>query len=341
MKTTIEKVRISDIARVAGVSIATVSNVLNGRKQVESEAGKRVLAIARQMGYMKKRKTQLSKSIRLIVYKKHGKVVTDTPFFDQMFAGIERECQKNQFELVISYAYASDVKTMEQLFATLHEENRPVLLLATEMSQEDLEPFDQLDVPLLILDSHFDMDRHDSISINNYESGYLAAMHLVDFGHRHIGFITSSLTFNNMLQRQSGFEDGLSAHNLSLKKEDIFYVEPTMEGAFHEIHEILTKRTAKLPTAFFAANDILAFGAARALKSHGIHLPDEVSLIGMDDMPFCLVVNPMLSTIRVPKEAIGSTAVRRLIQMAESPDQVILKTQVSVSLIERDSVARL
>jgi LacI family transcriptional regulator len=174
--------------------------------------------------------------------------------------------------------------------------------------------------------------------MNNFEAGYIATKHLLDKGHDRIGLIISSIGFNNMRDRELGYQAALAERGIVASGLNRFPVEPTMDGAARDMQALLETRLRDLPTAFFAANDIMAVGASRAMKTLGMRLPQDASIIGMDDVPVCQVVNPTLSTISVPKGVIGATAVRRLIQMIEEPDLACLKTQVGVDLVVRESV---
>jgi len=334
------KPRIADIAAAAGVSIATASNVLAHRKQYHSEAGLRVLRISKEMGYQAKDRADLRKCIRFIIYKKHGQIVMDTPFFAELIGGIEQACRMRKYELLISYVDASkDPNYTAQIQSLVQDSSMPLLLLATEMDEDDLAPFLHTQIPLLILDSPFRKPSLEVVVMNNQDAGRQAAEHLFDHGHRHMGYIGSSLGIYNMDDRFWGFHTTLHQKGVKLKPEDKLLVEPTMEGAYQCMQKLLLDRKTPLPTAFFAANDIIAAGASRALKAAGYRLPQDVSMIGMDDMPFCQILNPTLTTLAVPKRPIGETAVMRLIEMVRHPDDVSRKTFIGVTLIVRESVA--
>lgn len=334
------KLRIADIAAAAGVSVATASNVLAHRKQYTSEAGLRVLRVAKEMGYQIKDKAELRKCIRFIIYKKHGQIVMDTPFFAELIGGIEQACRMQKYELLISYVDASkDADYKAQIKTLVQDSGMPLLLLATEMNEDDFEPFLHTKMPLLVLDSPFRWPSIEIVVMNNYDAGRQAAEHLFEYGHRHVGYIGSSLGIYNMDDRFFGFSSTLQQKGIHIRPEDKLLVEPTMEGSYLSMQKLLEKRRFSLPTAFFAANDIIAAGASRALKAAGFRLPQDVSMIGMDDMPFCQILNPALTTLAVPKRPIGETAVMRLIEIVKNPDSISRKTFIAVTLIPRDSVA--
>lgn len=333
------KVTMRDIAKEAGVSPATVSNVFNGKNKISEKTRDLVLSIARRRGYAAALDTSSgNRALRFIIFKRHGKVIMDTPFFSELIGSIENTCRAHQYELLISYMDAKDPNLHDQIADVLKNGNCPILLLATEMSDENMRLFANCKVPLLVLDSLFLWDKHNAVVINNREAGYLAAEHLIAYGHRHLGLITSSFPFNNMSDRRDGFVSGLAKHGQSLREEDIFYVEPTMEGAARDMLALLDAREKPLPTAFFASNDIIAVGASRAFKQRGYTLPDDISMIGMDDIPICSVISPQLSSLAVYKSTLGTTAVNRLIEMIERHDSAVLKMALDVDLVPRESV---
>jgi LacI family transcriptional regulator len=323
------KIRLSDIAQAAGVSTASVSNALNHKSGINREKAEQIRLLAMQMGYLPSEDDE-KKCIRLVIYKKHGKVVMDTAFFAQLIEGVQEECQKLGCDLLINHVHSGDDIS--------HFTDMPILLLATEMDSKDLKPWRDVEHPVLLLDSDFHYERFSSVSIDNREAGYLAASCLMRNGHTRIGFLDSSLPFNNMADRLRGFEDALAEKGLStfVRVE----LEPTVEGACRDMADWLST-SPQLPTAFFAGNDIMAVGAMWALKQAGYKLTRDLSIVGMDDMPMCQVVEPPLSTIRVDKRRLGSIAVNRLYSMMKGDVQVAQRVRMSVSLVERDSVRTL
>ena len=337
-----KRIRIKDIAERAGVSVSTVSNVLSGKRQKNSETGKRVLEIAGEMGYFTKNPHGTSPTVRFVVFKRSGLIVMDTPFFSELFSGIEHACSSHGYTLTFSFIDSThDPDYMDRLNGILNDPSTPILLLATEMSKEDLAPFRNFKGPLVILDSLFMTENINTISIDNYTAGWQGGEILLDHGHTHVGLITSSTVFNNILHRSRGFKAALKARGLTLRDEDIIAVEPTMDGSYRDMRNWLSQRKEPLPTGFFAVNDIIAVGAMRAMAVQGIRIPEEVSIVGMDNMPFSRITFPALTTLDVPKRHISELAVERLIKMAEHPDDLCLKTVVSTTTILRDSIQKI
>jgi LacI family transcriptional regulator len=177
--------------------------------------------------------------------------------------------------------------------------------------------------------------------INNTDAAFKATEFLIMNGHTRIGYLHSSVAINNFHNRKLGYLDALHVYDLNVNKQYEFSLEPTMEGSYRDMKKLLEQDALELPTAFFADNDIIAFGAINALKEKGISIPKDVSIIGFDDMPFCEITNPSLTTIKVFKQEMGGIAVKRLIEKINSNDSVTQKIEINTDLIIRNSVLKI
>lgn len=333
------KYTVKDIAKVANVSPATVSNALNNRKGVSEEIKQIVLKAAKELGYYKEN-TSDRNAIRLLIFKRHGYVVTDTPFFSSLIEGIEKECRAQGYELLVSHISIMDRDHKETIAGMNNDHSSGMLLLATEMIQEDLELFSNYRNPLVLLDSCFRYGRFNSVLINNEDAVFRATSYLIENGHKKIGYISSSAYINNFYYRQQGYFDALNQNGVNVKNEYLLSVGPTMESAYRDMSTLLNNNK-DIPTAFFADNDTIAFGAMRALKEKGIKIPNDVSIIGFDDMPFCEITSPRLTTVKVYKQEMGSVAVKRLVKLMNERDTLVQKIQIETELVIRDSVIKL
>ena len=335
--------KLKDIAKMLNISPATVSLVLNNKPGVGEETRKRVLEAIAEMGYapniLSKPALSNNRSIRFIIYKKHGYVVSDTPFFSALMEGIDQESRKNGFNLVISYMNEKENK--KEILRVINENPLDgIIILATEMYPEDLEAIKKFPVPIVVLDSYFKEAKMDTVIINNIQVSYEATKHLITKGHTEIGYLHSSVWINNFDEREEGFIKALSEHNLKLNKKYVFNLESTLDGSYRDMLELL-KSKPQLPTACFADNDIIAFGAIKALKENGIRIPEDISVVGFDDMPFCEMTEPPLTTIRVYKQNMGRFAVKRLIEKINDSLNTVIKIEVGTDLVERESVLKL
>jgi DNA-binding LacI/PurR family transcriptional regulator len=331
MKTTVK-----DIAAAAGVSPATVSNALNNRKGVSHDIRRMVMKTAKEMGYEKGSGVS-GNTIRFVIFKRHGHVVADTPFFSSLIEGMERQCRALGYELLISHMSLEDDNLQDTADSMERDHAAGLVVLATEMLEEDTVFFRNAGMPVVMLDNCFRSSSYDSVLISNADASWQAVARLATLGHKEIGYLKSSFFIRNFQQRHRGYSEALADHGLTESGEHCLLLEPTVEGAYADMKKWLEASHPGLPTAFFADNDIIAFGAMKAMLEKGIRIPGDVSLIGFDDMPFCEMTTPRLSTVKVFKQEMGGIAVKRLVQLIETKDAVKLKTEVGTLLVIRDS----
>lgn len=331
------KVSMKQISKISGFSPATVSNVLNNKKGVNKETAKLILKIAEEAGYTGKNHIN---NIKLVLYKKSGTVVSDTPFFSSLIKGVERESQSRGYETAICNLEKGSPDFNVRLEQVLNDRNTGILLLATELYENDVKVFRKAAAPVVILDSWFEALNFDTVLINNTDSVCNAVDYLIRKGHRKIGLLSSSVPIKNFYYREVGYQRAHQHNGMRVNSAFTVKLRPTIDGAYNDMVQYL-KASPSLPTAYFADNDIIAFGAMKALNECGIRIPQDVSIVGFDDMPFCFVTNPPLTTIRVFKEEMGREAVRRLLYKLDNKEKVHFKIQVCTELVERESVLEL
>lgn len=335
-------IKAKDLARLLGLSPSTVSMVLNNKPGI-SEGTRRLvldkLAEFHALPSVPVVQPGAVDFIYFVIFKKHGKVVGDTPFFSQLIEGIEQSCRQNGFNLQIAYINEGDrVSSALPLIRT--RECRGLLLLGTEMSPADAQVFADIGCPTVLLDSSFPEIALDTVVINNRQAADCAVGHLIENGHTAIGYLHSAFHINNFSERREGFHSVLRKSGLEIQPQFEYRLTPTVDGAYSEMKELLASHP-KLPTAFFADNDILALAAMRALKEYGCQVPEDISVIGIDDIPMCELTDPPLTTMHVPKHQMGILAVGRLLEKIRQPGGVILTTEIRTSLRKRGSVRRL
>jgi len=333
-----------DVAKAAGVSPATASLVFRGKPGVGKETRDRVLAIARELGfeYESKEPSQKTSTILLIIYKRSGQVVGETPFFEQLIKGVsDATYQSGYHRLSISYFYAQE-SASEQLKSLQSVKCAGIILLATEMRATDVAQFERLGVPMVILDNWFPTKPMDSIVIDNQHGAWQASHYLISKGHINIGYLHSKVEIRNFLERRAGWrtavqgviEDGGNPEHFIVR------VGSTTESAYEDMLAFLDTNP-ELPTAYFADNDIIAAGCIRALRERGHRVPEDVSVMGFDDAPSAEHVDPPLTTMDVPKAAMGAQAVRRLVNLIKGETYgEAVRISVLPKVIERQSVLK-
>jgi DNA-binding LacI/PurR family transcriptional regulator len=331
------KINIRKISEITGFSQATVSNALNNKHGVNKETAEKILTVARENGYQIDTKID---SIKLVKYKKEGVVVSDTPFFSELIEGIEDESRNAGFDTIICNLDERSDDFHYRRDQIIQNNNSAILLLATEMDEEDVKPFEKAHVPVIVLDSWFERLNLSSVLISNTDSVVNAVEYLAKNGHRNIGYLAGNIRIKNFFYREMGYRRALLSKKIDRDPDSLYLLTPTLEGAYQDMSEQL-KQKKKMPTAFFADNDIIAIGAMRALEEKGYRIPEDISIIGFDDMIYCSVSNPPLTTIRVNKRGMGRIAVRHIIDKIENNEDTRSKTEICTEFVERKSVKNL
>jgi len=335
------KAIMKDIAKLAGVSPGTVSNALNDRKGVGKETKSKIIGIAEELGYFSNQKKGEDMVIRLILFKKHGYVLSDTQFFSALIAACENECRQRGYELLISQIIHGE-QDKEEIFKMINKNKIDgILLLATEMDETDFLNFENIHIPIVVLDSYFETKDYDYVLMNNVGGSYGSVKNLIENGHTRIGFLGSSISINNFKYRFNGFIKAIKDFKLCFQEEDRVLVEPTLEGAYRDMKNYLSLHKNNLPTAFFALDDVIALGAIKAMTEANVKIPQDVSIIGFDDTPFSSLSNPSMTTVKVYTNVMGKLAVRRLLQKINKEDEVQLKIEINTKLKIRDSVRKI
>ncbi len=327
------------LAARLGLSEAAVSLALNNKPGVSSATRRRVVETARVLGYDFSRKA--SPDVRkgtlcFVIYKKSGAVVDDTPFFAALSDGISMGCRRERYDCVIRYLYEDD-GIESQVYMLSEAKFAGVILLATEMDEAALKRFSQINMPMVVLDAYFEQLDYNFILINNIQGAYMATEHLIRRRREQPGYLRSAYPISNFDQRADGFYKAIRAHGMSTAKSPVHRLTPSQEGAYEDMKNLLA--AGEEPAGcYFADNDNIAFGAILALREAGYRIPEDVAVVGFDDMPACEYFNPPLTTIMVPKLFMGETAAMRLVQLIEGRNSTPLKIEVSTRLIRRKSV---
>lgn len=328
-----------ELAKMLNLTPAAVSMALNGRPGVSDQTRKLIVETAEAHGYdfsRLSRKHAPGGSVNFIIYRRQGAVVGDTPFFAQLSEGIEATCKRFQLRLQINYLYRSDDIEL-QLRDIIYGGSRGIILLGTEMARDDYRLFEKLPIPLVLLDVYFDFARRDCVLINNVQGAYIATDYLISKTQKQPGYLHSSYSISNFEERADGFYKAVRQHGMSTSKSIVHRLSPSVEGAFADMTGILESGEETAP-CYFADNDLIAIGAMRALAAKGKRIPEDVAIIGFDDISTASYIDPPLTTINVPKQYMGEMAIRRLLEIIENRNSPPLKIEVGTTLVKRHSV---
>jgi len=332
-----------DIAKVLQISTAAVSLAINDKPGISEATRQKVFDYLRQLGadeMIPQRSAAISRNLALVIYRKYDKhnvPYVEHSFLAQLMEGINQACRKFGYNLLVTYV----VKQTSFEAATANiEQCDGFIILATEMFTEDLAGFIPTGRPFIVLDSYFEKFDFDCIVINNVQGAYAATTHLVRQGHRKIGYLKSNLTINNFLERFEGYRKALNTYDLTFDSSSVFVLGSGIDSSYLAMKEYMTEKP-DLPTAFFAENDQLALGAIKAFKEAGLRVPEDISVIGFDNLALAEVSEPGLSTVNVPKEQMGLLAVERLVSKIRERRSEFVKIEIGTNLVERASVRKL
>ena len=337
------KLKNKEIAEILGISTASVSLAINHKPGVSEATRARVFELlGTEYNSLSKNEINLEKSLLLVIHKKHGKIIIDKPFFSDLIESIQTTAKKEGYSLELSH-YNSEMD-LEQYIDTLRNKNNSgIILLATEMLAEDLEHYKKLSVPLILLDSSFEFEPFDAVTIDNQIALMNAVKYAYQMGHRNIGYLRSSVFINNFQDRYDGFLNALHRFDLLAYEHPIIALPCNIDDACTQMKEYLQHKPLdfKMPTCFVSDLDYIAIGAMRALQEMGYRIPQDISIIGFDDVTACEVCFPQLTTVRVNRTDIGAEAVKILLSRINTPHDHYMKVLISSEFIVRDSVLNL
>ena len=340
-------VTIKDLAKRLNLSPATISLALNGRPGVNEQTRQSVISLAQDLNYCGniggnnfKRKVQKSfGNIGFLVYKRYGRVITDSEFFSALISSVELAARTQNHTLLLTYCIGE--KEINDTIKFLKNSNLVgLLILGTELAEEDAELFYPLNFPVVILDCDILGCKLDTVTIHNEDGIFRGMKYLCEQGHREIGYLHSSFHIRNFEQRRLGYENCLEKFCLDRDEQKIFMVEPTIEGTCADICELI-KQGIKFPSAIIADNDLIALGAMKAFAQCGIKVPDDISIVGFDDIPMTSVIEPQLTSVHVSCEALGDLAIKQLLWRKKISEAVPRKISISTSLNIRSSVKKI
>ena len=330
---------IKDVAEQAGLSLSTVSLAINDSGYVREETKAKVLKAVEELGY------HPSRAARGLASKTSGNIgfiLTDDhfsqaePFYTKIFLGTEFEARNHNYYILLT-TVGRQFKESGPKPRFLLERNVDGVIIAGRINERLVEYIEGLGLPIVLVDYEFPRKRVSTVLIDNRKGAHLATQHLIDLGHRDIGFIGGDLNHPSIKERFSSFKIKVEESGLSL--DERFLVtdeEDTRVDNGYSAAERMLRATRK-PSAIFAANDAMAIGCIQYAKQRGMKIPDDLAIIGFDDIEMGSHVDPRLSTVRVFKEELGVHAVRRLVDVVKNRTQAVVTTYVPVELVVRES----
>ena len=311
-------VSVRDVAEAAGVSVGTVSNVLNRPERVQPATVERVLAAIERLGFVR---NDAARQLRAGRSRTIGLVVLDlrNPFFTEVARGAEERAGERGLSVLV--ANSDDKADREGTHLDLFEEQRVAGVLVTPVTENlaRLRRMRDRGIPVVLVDRESQDPTFASVAVDDVEGGRIAAEHLLGLGRRRLAFVGGPIAIRQVSDRLAGAEAAVSALGATI--EFIGTAALTVEEGRQAGRGILSRSPQNRPDAVFAANDLLALGMLQSLVMTGdVHVPDDIALIGYDDIDFSAAAVTPLSSVRQPAALIGSTSVDLLLEMQEGAE---------------------
>jgi len=320
---------IRDIARLAGVSVATVSGVLNNKPTVKSALVERVKKAMDALDY---HPDAVARSLRVGRTFTVGMIIADVtnPFFTDVIRGVEKEAQANGYSIILCDAN-EDPSIERHYFSTLSARRVDGVLLAPTRGPYVHESRRHKHFPIVLIDRVPLGFQGDAVLTDNFGAAYEGTRHLIGLGHRRIATITGYLSLSNGLDRLEGFRKALQEEHLALPDEYLQQGDFQVESGYRCGLKLLQLPVP--PTAIFSSNNKMTLGLMRALRELGKSCPQQVSVLGFDDFEWSAYFTPQLSTIAQPAYEMGKIAMQILMQRLQAPaDRQIDEKQKMVRL---------
>jgi LacI family transcriptional regulator len=330
---------IKDVAKLSGCSPSTVSLVLNNRGYVSPQVRKRVRKVIEDLSYHPIRSarglaSRTSGNFGFIVSENHFSQAE--PFYTRIFLGTEFEARNHSYYILLTTVGPTFHKSKE-VPRFLLERNVDGVILAGKVNSQLIDYIDSLGIPLVLVDYKTAKRRHSSVLIDNLNGAHLAVHHLAECGRRDIAFIAGDVNHPSIAERYAGYQEALKEHDLPFDKSLVCVDEPDLRGidGAHAMQRLLAN--GKVPTGIFAANDAMAIGAIHYLREQKFSVPDDIAIVGFDDIDMSAHIDTPLTTVRVFKEEMGKLAVLRLVDMIKEPTTHVVTTHVPVELVARQT----
>lgn len=328
-----------DVARAAGVSSATVSRVFSDHKTgMSAETADRVRRIATELGYTV---NALAASLRVQQTWTIGLILADiaNPFFGRLARGVEHVLSEAGYSVIFGNSNNSIDEEKRLLRVMMEKQVDAVVLASVASDASHLRLPIKQGMTIMLVDSELADAGLDTVVVDNRLASARAVGHLLDLGHREICMVTGPMVASFDHERLEGFRDAFRQRAIALPEHLILRGDLTYEGGRAAVERLLNG--PHRPTAFFTANDLMTIGTLAALDAAGLRIPQDVSVIGFDDLEWYPIFKPRITAVAQPAMTMGATAARHLLERLQRYEGEPRRFLLNTDLILRDSTAPL
>ena len=301
---------IKDVALHAGVSVTTVSHVVNGTRFVSEVARQRVEAAVRELGYVP---SAVARSLKHNTTRTFGMVIPNNsnPYFAEIIQGVEARSFAAGYNVILCNSNDDPERQAAYLRVLAEKRIDGLIFVVTGSDAVVRATLGGINTPLVLLDREVSGVSSDLVEVNHVLGSQMATEHLLELGHPRVACISGPPGLSPSSQRRAGWKDALEKAGVERKESDLARGDFTARGGYLAMQTLLKRRPR--PTAVFACNDLMAFGALTAAREAGIAVPQQLSIVGFDDIDLAAFSAPPLTTVAQPKQQIGTVAAELLL----------------------------
>jgi LacI family transcriptional regulator len=328
-------VTIMDVARASGVSYSTVSRALSGYEFVKESTYNRVMEAVHQLGYVVNLPARSLAGGRSNII---GLLVPnlDNTYVGTIARGIDQELVRANYDLMLYTTHRHPGKESLYVSAIANGLTEGLLLIVPLVPTTYMDALREKNFPYVLIDQADTTENSNVVEATNWQGAYDATRYLIQLGHMRIAFIMGTPAVRSAIDRLQGYKAALADYDIPLR-EELIVEGDYQQRTSYETAKRLLQSIDSLPTAIFASNDLSAFGAIDATREHGLRIPDDISIIGFDDIPQASLVYPKLTTVRQPLDQMGRVAVKMLLEQIEDRSRPPQRITLTTELVIRDS----
>ena len=313
------RVSIKDIAKAAGVSHSTVSRALSDSPLIKAETKARIQQLAQEMGYSpdaiaRSLVTQRTHTVGVVVT-----TITD-PFVAEVVQGIEDTAQQNDYSVILASSASKPERELAAVEMLRAKRVDSLIVTSSRVGALYLEHLERFGVPVVLVNNHNRQSgRYTfSVSVDNQHGGHLATAHLIQRGHRHIGYVSGPADHSDDAERLAGYRQALDESGITFDPALVVHGNGRLDGGERALRTLA--RLVELPTAVFCYNDITAIGLISAARQAGLAVPEDLAVVGFDDIPLAAHVYPSLTTVAQPQRDMGRQAMNMALALMTADD---------------------
>lgn len=327
------RVTLADVADEAGVSLSTISKVLNGRPDVSAATRARVESILGENGYLRRKSERAGSGLIELVFHE-----LEEAWSMEIIRGVENIAAENGMSVVLTESGSRHAPAADWIEGVLRRRPVGVVLVFSDLPSEYREMLRTRSIPFVIIDPAGDPSPDvPSVGSANWSGGLMATRHLIELGHTKIAAITGPTDMMCSHARIDGFRSAMGAAGIPIVPDWVRFGDFHTSGGEQHGRELLAAENR--PTAIFAGSDLQALGVLEAVRGLGLRVPDDLSIVGYDDIPLAKWVSPRLTTVRQPLKRMAEEASRLVLRMSKAPLETVPRMDLATSLIVRESTA--